>query len=142
VLYVVADTNNHAVRQIGPRPESEQLRAKPQRPPLQRSLIACKTHTKHVKLGHNRHRRRTRAIRCTAKRVTGKAKLRGTARAHAMLRRGRVVYATGTSVSTGPGRLQMLVTGRRPLHPGRYTLTLRRRQHHHLVVRRMTITLA
>jgi hypothetical protein len=36
-----------------------------------------------------------------------------------------VVLARGVEVPTGRGRMQLILTLRRALHPGRYTLTLR-----------------
>jgi hypothetical protein len=107
-------------------------------------LIRCKTVTKTVirKHGRRRDKASVKTTTCRAKRVTANIKLRGTARALATLRRGRLAYATGTSVSTGRGRMRVLVTELRPLRRGRYTLVLRRRHRHRWIVRRMTIMLA
>ncbi len=59
---------------------------------------------------------------------------------HATLSRGRTIYATGVHVALGQGRWQLL-NDQRPLHRGRYTLTLHTRQHHHQITQRMRITI-
>jgi hypothetical protein len=106
-------------------------------------LITCRAVTRTVvkRAGRRWQKARVRKIKCRATRVFGKVKLRGASRAHATLHRGRLVYATGASVSAGPGRLRLLVTVLRPLRPGRYGLTLRHRQHRGETIRRVTITL-
>ena len=54
--------------------------------------------------------------------------------------RAHVVVATGVEVTLGHGRTQLMLTPRRPMRRGRYTLT--RRSHHdgRWITRRETIT--
>ena len=88
--------------------------------------VACLTVTKKVrragKARYVHHRK------CTTVPVTGKLSIAGTSIAgRAMLKRGGVIYATGTGVRSH-GRTRLLLVERRPLVAGRYTLLLRRRE--------------
>jgi hypothetical protein len=51
------------------------------------------------------------------------------------------VYATGTSVALSRGRSKLLLTYRRRVRAGRYTLTLRIPHGHGWRTRRQTITI-
>lgn len=80
--------------------------------------------------------------RCTRKRVSGAVKFTATgASVRATLIRRRVVYATGASVLGADGRTQLVLTDRRPLKPGTYTLILRHRRGRHNVRRRLRVIL-
>ena len=96
-------------------------------------LVTCKTVTTTV-----HHRRRTHKS-CTVRLVSGTVSFTtATAAVRASLARGGIVYAAEASV--GAGRAPVLVlSGRRPLRRGRYTLTLTRRG---ALVRRETITIS
>ena len=54
--------------------------------------------------------------------------------------RANVVVATGVEVTLGHGRMQLMLTSRRPMRRGRYTLTLRSHRHGRSITRRETIT--
>jgi len=54
--------------------------------------------------------------------------------------RAHVVVATGVEVTLGHGRMQLMLTPRRPMRRGRYTLTLRSHRHGWSITRRETIT--
>ena len=96
-------------------------------------LVTCKTVTTTV-----HHKRRTHKS-CTVRLVSGTVRFTtATAAVRASLARGGIVYAAGASV--GAGRAPVLVlSGRRPLRRGRYTLTLTRRG---TPIRRETITIS
>lgn len=80
-------------------------------------------------------KRRIRRRQCTTRLITRTATFTTTP-ARATLVRGSVVYATGAA------RLdRLLLHGRRPLRPGRYTLILRHRQGHRQITTRTQITL-
>ena len=84
------------------------------------------------------HKRRTHKS-CTVRLVSGTVRFTtATAAVRASLARGGIVYAAGASV--GAGRAPVLVlSGRRPLQRGHYTLTLTRRG---TPIRRETITIS
>ena len=66
--------------------------------------------------------------KCTGKLVSGTVKFTTSgSTVSATLSRGRVVYATGARVSIAGGRSKLVLIVQRPMHPGRYTLTLRLR---------------
>jgi hypothetical protein len=98
-------------------------------------LITCKTVIRTVK------RKRRKQQKCTGRLVSGTIKFTTAASDHATLSRGRVIYARGTSVALGHERSQLLLADLRPLHHGRYTLTLRSRHGQHWSTRRATITI-
>ena len=77
-------------------------------------LVTCRT------VRRNGRRRK----RCTTKNVSGPVTL--TTPARAVIARRGVVYATGSAVRAGNG-WRLMVTGRRTIAPGRYTLALRAR---------------
>ena len=76
-------------------------------------LVTCRTVT--VKVGGRKVKRR----RCSTRLISGTATFTTTATARASLRRGGVLYATGTA---SRGRLRL--NARRRVPAGRYTLTL------------------
>ena len=139
-LFVVADTGNHSIREIGPKPSDAQLlKGTPGPKTPTRTLIVCQTAIKWV--GRGRQRRRVNATTCSGERASQTATLHGGDRAMAALERGGVNYATGTSVITSSGRRRLLVTDERTLLLGRYTLVLRQRRDGRWVVHRMSIAL-
>jgi hypothetical protein len=83
-------------------------------------LIACQTVANLVKRGHRRIR--ITRQRCQAHPLSGTITAGGTG--SATLSRGRVVYATGTVVHRTAASFVVLLTQRRPLRPGRYTLVV------------------
>jgi hypothetical protein len=108
----------------------------PQGPAGKVELITCKPVIKKIK-GH-----RKTVQHCTGKVVSGTVKFTTTrATDQAAISRDRVVYARGTSTPTGHGRRQLVLDYMRPIRPGRYTLTLRHRDHGRWSTRRETITL-
>jgi hypothetical protein len=83
-------------------------------------LISCRTITKKIKGKHRKEQR------CTGKLISGTVKFTTTgSQARVSVSRGHKVYATGESVPDGTGGSILVLTDIRPLHPGRYTLTLR-----------------
>jgi hypothetical protein len=97
-------------------------------------LITCTTVTKIVK-GNRR-----KLQQCTGRLVSGPLKFTAAAAAaRATISRGPVIYATGVRVQLGDGHTQLLVSQARPIHPGRYTLTIRTRRHNRLRIRQQTI---
>lgn len=103
-------------------------------------LITCKTTTKIVK--HNGHKVHVKQQKCTGRLVSGTVKFTATgASARASISRGRVIYATGASLPNGHGGSQLVLTELRPLGRGRYTLTLRIRQHRGWITRQVKITI-
>jgi hypothetical protein len=102
-------------------------------PAGQIELVTCTTTTKTVK----RHKHTQK--KCTTKLVTGPVTFSATARASsASLSRGRALYATGTARRNGTKLVLTLLTARRRLTQGRYTLTLSHGRKH----QRETITIA
>ena len=96
-------------------------------------LVTCKTVTTTV-----HHKRRTHKS-CTVRLVSGTVSFTtATAAVRASLARGGIVYAAGASVGAGRGSV-LVLSGRRPLRRGRYTLTLTRRG---ALIRRQTITIS
>jgi hypothetical protein len=85
-------------------------------------LVTCKAVTVKVKKG-NKTVKKTEQ-KCTTKTVSGTVKFT-TASVRATLARGRVEYATGTRIGLGHGRTRLLLTPRRTLRAGSYTLTVR-----------------
>jgi hypothetical protein len=79
---------------------------------------------------------------CTGKRVRGAVKFTATGAAtRARLVRGRLIFATGASVATARGGSELVLTERRPLTRGTYTLILRRRHGGHPITQRLPIIL-
>jgi len=91
-------------------------------------VVTCKAATKTV-AKVTRGRKRTvkeKVQKCAGRLVPGTVKVTVSAvTARATISRGRVVQATGTSLAIGNGRFLLLLTERRALEPGRYTLTMR-----------------
>jgi hypothetical protein len=79
-------------------------------------LVTCRT----VKTKVHGHRRKVK--KCSARIVSGPVRFTTTAADRVTVSRGRVTYATGTSVELRPGVQQLLLSCRRRLRPGRYTL--------------------
>ena len=99
-------------------------------------LVTCKTVTKKIK-GHTR-----RVQKCTSRLVSGPAKFTTSGAVdRATISRGRIAYATGTSVQLGGGRSELLLHDLRALHRGRYTLTVRSPHGDRRTLRRETITI-
>jgi virginiamycin B lyase len=78
-----------------------------------------------VRVGH----RIANATRCTARPVSGGVGFTTVRRpaVRASVLRDGILYASGASVSIGSGRSELLLTDRRQLRHGRYTLVLRHR---------------
>jgi hypothetical protein len=77
---------------------------------------------------------------CSADRVDGELELpTARDRPRATIARGGVVYATGTSIPTARGGSELLLTIRRALKPGAYTLILRHWRGGRWVTRRLPI---
>jgi virginiamycin B lyase len=102
--------------------------AGPRGKPGQVRLVICRTVTVEVR------DRRVRRSRCTTRLISRTLTFSGTARA-SLARRG-VLYATGTA-----RRGRLALHARRPVPPGRYTLTLRYRRHGHPIATRTPIRL-
>lgn len=103
-------------------------------------LITCETIRGSATV--ERHTLADRVRACTGRRLSGTVKFSPVGDAvHAKLTRGRLVYAVGTRVATSHGRSQLLLTTRRAIKPGVYTLILRHRHGHRWVTRRLRITL-
>ena len=100
-------------------------------------LVTCKTVTKTAK-GHKR-----KVQKCTGKLVSGTVKFttKGAA-GRARISRGRTVFATGAIVSMGDGRSQLMLSARRPLQRGRYTLSVRTRYGRRWITHRSQVTIA
>lgn len=93
-------------------------------------LVTCKTVTKTITktINGKKHQARQRVQKCTGRRVRGTLKVTVTiSGGRATISRGRVVYATGTSLTIGNGRWLLMLTEQRGLESGRYTLTLHSR---------------
>lgn len=98
-------------------------------------LITCKSVTKKVN-GHPR-----KVQKCTGRLVSGPVRFIVGASDRATVTRGRITYATGTSVQVGAGRRQLVLHDLRPLHRGSYMLTLRAHHRQGWVTTRLTITI-
>jgi hypothetical protein len=102
----------------------------PQGPGGKVELVTCTQTTKRVK-GHKRTH-----TTCKARLASGTVSLKaGGAVSLATITRG------GSAVSLGNGRVQLLLTDRRPLRKGTYTLSQRHRSGHRWVTRRSRIEL-
>ena len=84
-------------------------------------LVTCKTVTRTVKRGGRTVRAKRQ--RCTTRLVSGRVKFTAAGR-RATISRAGVTYASGTAVELGHGRLQLVLTPRRTLARGRYTLAV------------------
>lgn len=78
---------------------------------------------------------------CTGKLVRGALRFRAAGTTRAELVRARVVFATGAEAPTGHRGFELLLTDRRPLKRGGYTLILRRRRGRRLIGQRLPIIL-
>jgi hypothetical protein len=77
---------------------------------------------------------------CAGRVVRGSVKFTVTgASTRARLVRGAVVFATGAEVAVPRGGLELVLTEKRRVTPGRYTLVLRHRYHGRWVTRRLRI---
>jgi hypothetical protein len=98
-------------------------------------LISCKTVTKKVK-GHSK-----KVQKCTGKLISGTVKFTTSAAAdQATLSRAGVVYARGESIDVGGGT-ELVLSRRRALRPGAYTLTLRTRDRGHWITRKERVAI-
>ncbi len=107
-------------------------------------LVTCKTVTKTVEktVSGKKHKVREKVQNCTGRRVGGTVKVTvSVGSGRATISRGRVVYATGTSLTIGGGRWLLLLTEQQGLERGRYTLTLRSRHNGRSSTRRATIAI-
>ena len=85
-------------------------------------LVTCTTVTRRVK-GKLR-----KVKRCKTKLLSGTATFTTTG-VRARVSRAGGIYATGSTIPTADGSIRLVLTTRRALAPGRYTLTLRLRSH-------------
>lgn len=77
---------------------------------------------------------------CKGKLVRGTVRFTATGSAtRATIVRGRTVFATGASVADARGQMMLVLTDRRPLHHGFYTLILRHRRGGHWQTRSVPI---
>jgi hypothetical protein len=100
-------------------------------------LIACQAISKLVTRGDRRVRVTSR--RCAAHPLSGTITSGGTGRA--TLSRGRLVYAAGIVVHRAGTSFVVLLTARRALSRGRYTLTVSQRHGRKMTTEAMTISL-
>ena len=100
-------------------------------------VVTCKPVTKIVKGQPHT------VQQCTTKLLSGTVKFTTTGRVvRATLSRAGTVYAAGTIAATARHSSELVLAFRRPLRLGRYTLTVRSRQHGQLIVRRSSILIA
>jgi hypothetical protein len=113
-------TSSPAGVQQGPRGP-----AGPAGPAGKVELVTCHTVTTTVtkRVGGNTHTVHHSKETCKTRLVSGTVKVAGSSE-RASISRAGVVYASGTGVLTAPGRLQLILSDRRTLRPGRYTLKL------------------
>jgi len=78
---------------------------------------------------------------CTARLARGPLRFGGAATVRAEVVRARVVFAVGAEAPTSNGGLELLLTDRRPLKRGGYTLILRRRRGRRWIGQRLPIIL-
>ena len=107
-------------------------------------LVTCKTVTSTVAktVSGKKHKVNEQVRTCIGRRVRGTVTFTVSATSdRATISRGRVVYATGTSLPIGSGRSLLLLTEPRRLEPGRYTLSVRTRHHGRWSTRRATIAI-
>ncbi|MBV9714138.1 MAG: choice-of-anchor D domain-containing protein [Solirubrobacterales bacterium] len=107
-------------------------------------LVTCKTVTSTVAktVSGKKHKVKEQVRTCIGRRVRGTVTFTVSATSdRATISRGRVVYATGTSLPIGSGRSLLLLTEPRRLEPGRYTLSVRTRHHGRWSTRRATIAI-
>jgi virginiamycin B lyase len=101
-------------------------------------LVSCSTVK--VRVGQ----RIANAQRCTARLVAGAGSFTTVGRrsVRASVLRDGILYGSGASVSIGPGRSELLLTDRRQLRRGRYTLVLQHRSGTRWVPTRQAITIS
>jgi hypothetical protein len=108
----------------------------PQGPSGKIELVTCTKVTKTIK-GHRR-----KVQQCRGRLVSGTVKFTAAgASVRATMSRAGVIYATGASVTTRGGGSYLVLSELRPLHPGRYTLTLRSRHNGRWFTSRRSITI-
>ena len=106
--------------------------------------MTCKTVKKRLtrKIHGKPHKVTVKRRKCTGRLVSGKVKFTiGSRASSATLSRKSTVYATGVSVPGPHGKSHLVLTDRRPVKGGRYTLTLRIHHQGRWVVRRSQITI-
>ncbi len=133
-LYVIADSGNRRIRQLGPSPllASRSL-GRPAPVTCQVSLAAAGS----ARRGRDR---RGQPVRCTRSRLLGAVRRAKGVLVLATISRGRVIYATGSGVVRGRRQLRLALIEVRRLRRGRYTLTLRtHRRHRRIGVRRIKV---
>jgi hypothetical protein len=79
--------------------------------------------------------------KCSTKLVSGVIKFQLDSDDSVTIMRGHIVFATGVEVALGHGRTKLMLTPRRRLVRGRYTLTLRSHHGDGRVLKRTTITI-
>jgi hypothetical protein len=101
-------------------------------------VVTCKTVRQTVlgASGHPRRRLRVKAARCSG---TVSAAVGSFSSAQATIVRGGRVYARGRNAHVRRSHLGAVLRELRPVHRGRYTLVLRRRYRHRLIVRRVPL---
>jgi hypothetical protein len=112
--------------------------ASPQRPRGEVAVVSCEPI--HVGTEHGRHG--TATVRCARNVVSGRVKFSGAGPAtRATIVRGRAVFAVGVSDPGGRGGSRLVLSDRRPLKRGTYTLILRDRRGGHWVSQRISVVL-
>jgi hypothetical protein len=110
------------------------ISARSQRPAGKVELLTCKPVVA-ATVGNVRRGAPRTPETCTGKLVRGAVKFTATGSStRATIVRGHVVFASGASVPTGHGGFELVLTVRRALKRGGYTLILRYRQHHRWVI--------
>jgi hypothetical protein len=115
--------------------------AGPRGPAERIELITCRPHTKIATRNVHGKRRKVRVnrLRCTGRRLAARLTT-GATGDPATISRGRIVYATGISVTVDKRDSLLLLTQRRAMPDGRYTLTLRRHHSGRTITLRRPIT--
>jgi hypothetical protein len=94
----------------------------PPGPAGQIELVLCTTVAQ--KTTKNGSKRIVRVRKCSTRLASGVVKFTANGVIAASVSRAHTVYATGDAVPRGPGRDRLVLNDKRPLRPGRYTLTL------------------
>lgn len=94
--------------------------------------MLCKTVTRHKK---------GRIRKCSTRLVSEVIKFQLGGHDVVTVTHKHIVFATGAAVPIGHGRLQLMLTPRRRLRRGRYTLTLRNGHGDRRTLKRTTITI-
>ncbi len=104
-------------------------------------LLSCRPIVAEFTASARPHRAPTEEA-CQGKLLRGAARFTATgASARAAIERGGVVYGAGASVPTADGGSELVLTERRPITHGTYTLLVRQRRHRRWATRRLRLVL-